>query len=66
MEIMVNGELREVAEGATVAKLLAELGLAKQFVAVELNRQVIPRARHAECPLNAGDTLEIVTLVGGG
>ena len=66
MEITVNGELREVAEGVTVAELLAELGLAKQFVAVELNRQVIPRARHAECRLNAGDTLEIVTLVGGG
>jgi sulfur carrier protein len=66
MDITVNGELREVAEGATVAELLAALGLAKQYVAVEVNRQVIPRARHPECRLNAGDKVEVVTLVGGG
>jgi thiamine biosynthesis protein ThiS len=66
MEITVNGEVREVADGATVAALLADLGLANQFVAVEVNRQVIPRARHADCRLSAGDKIEIVTLVGGG
>jgi sulfur carrier protein len=66
MELTVNGGLREVADGSTVAALLAELGLANQFVAVEVNRQVIPRARHPECRLKAGDKVEIVTLVGGG
>jgi len=66
MELTVNGELREVAEGVTVAGLLAELRLAKQYVAVEVNREVIARARHAECRLKAGDRVEIVTLVGGG
>jgi sulfur carrier protein len=66
LELTVNGEVHEVTDGATVARLLADLGLANQFVAVEVNRQVIPRARHPECRLKAGDKVEIVTLVGGG
>ena len=66
MELTVNGERREAAEGTTVAGLLAELCLANQYVAVEVNREVIPRARHCECRLKAGDRVEIVTLVGGG
>lgn len=66
IEITVNGQPRRVAAGATVADLLAELGLESQIVAVELNFQVVPRARHAQQSLQAGDRLEIVTLVGGG
>ncbi len=66
MEIIVNGETRQVAEGATVAGLLAELNLTGRYVAVEVNREVVPRAQHAEHRLSPGDRLEIVTLVGGG
>lgn len=66
MEIIVNGESRQVAEGATIAELLATLSLTGKFVAVELNREVIPRPRHGEQRLSSGDRLEIVTLVGGG
>jgi sulfur carrier protein len=66
VEIIVNGQARQAAEGTTVAALLEELGLAGKFVAVELNLQVVPRARHAAQRLAPGDRLEIVTLVGGG
>ncbi len=66
IEITVNGQQRRVAAGSTVADLLAELGLQSQIVAVELNFQVVPHARHAQQRLQAGDRLEIVTLVGGG
>ena len=66
MEITVNGTARQVAEPVAVAGLLAELGLAGKYVAVEVNRQLVPRARHAEHRLSAGDRVEIVTLVGGG
>ena len=66
MDITVNGERRQVPEGITIAQLLQHLGLAGKYVAVEVNQQVVPRARHAEHALQAGDTLEIVTLVGGG
>lgn len=64
--ISVNGQSREVARGTTVAALVAELKLPSKFLAVERNRDVVPRARHAETVLADGDQLEVVTLVGGG
>ena len=64
--ISVNGQPREVARGTTVATLVAEMKLPSKFLAVERNRDVVPRARHAETVLAAGDELEVVTLVGGG
>jgi len=66
MTIQVNGQPREIESGATVAKLLAELGVAQPHVAVELNLEVVPRAEHADAVLREGDRLEVVTLVGGG
>jgi sulfur carrier protein len=66
MNILVNGESREAADGATVADLLVQLELAQKPVAVEVNRRLVPRQRHAGHRLAAGDELEIVTLVGGG
>jgi sulfur carrier protein len=64
--ISVNGQSREVTRGMTVAGLIAELKVPSKFVAVERNRDVVPRARHAETVLTDGDQLEVVTLVGGG
>lgn len=66
IEITVNGALRRVAAGLTVAELIAELGLAGRQVAVERNRDVVPRARHGQVQLVSGDHLELVTFVGGG
>ena len=66
LEITCNGETRTVDVGTTVAALLVELGLEPRQVAVEVNLELVPRTRHAERPLCAGDRLEIVTLVGGG
>ncbi len=66
IEITVNGDLRRVPAGLTVADLIADLGLAGRRVAVERNRDVVPRARHGEQRLEPGDRLEVVTLVGGG
>jgi len=66
MQVTVNGQPRQLADGATVAELLAELRLADKPVAVEVNRQLVPRQRHAQHRLAEGDRLEIVTLVGGG
>lgn len=66
MEITLNGEPRTVAEGTTVAELIAQLELQPKFVAVERNLQVVPGAQHADCRLSPGDQLEVVTLVGGG
>jgi sulfur carrier protein len=66
IEITVNGESRQVADGTTVAQLLGDLGLAERRVAVERNRQVVPRAEHATVQLTSGDRIEVVTFVGGG
>lgn len=66
IEIRVNGAARAVREGCTVATLVAELGLRPELVAVERNGRIVRRAQHAETLLSSGDTLEVVTLVGGG
>ena len=65
-EISLNGQPRSVSAGTTVAALLAELGLPVGHVAVEVKLELVPRARHGEQLLAAGDRVEIVTLVGGG
>jgi sulfur carrier protein len=66
VEITVNGQLLQAAQGTTVAELLEQLGLAGRHVAVEANLELVPRQRHAQHRLADGDRLEIVTLVGGG
>jgi sulfur carrier protein len=66
LDIVINGQARLVNEGTTVATLISELGLAGRPVAVERNREVVPRAQHASTVLAAGDRLEVVTFVGGG
>lgn len=66
LTLSVNGEPRRIAAGSTAADLVAELGFAARPVAVEVNEQVVPRARLGDCILREGDCLEIVTLVGGG
>jgi thiazole synthase len=65
-EIRLNGEPKTLAEPLTVAQLLAQLGHDSKRVAVEVNLDVVPAARHAERHLRPGDAVEIVTLVGGG
>jgi sulfur carrier protein len=66
LQIVVNGETRAVLEGTTVGRLLADLGLEREHVAVEVNREIVPRAEHAARTLADADTLELVTFVGGG
>ncbi len=66
LDVVVNGEPKEIAAGTTVAQLLDELRLKPRQVAVERNRNLVPRSEHAACVLETGDRLEIVTLVGGG
>lgn len=64
--ITLNDAARTVASGLTIEGLLIELKLQPRFLAVELNRRVVPRADHATTLLSDGDRVEVVTLVGGG
>ena len=66
IEVVVNGQQRLVNRGTTVAVLIDELGLGHRAVAVERNREVVPRACHGSTELVAGDRVELVTFVGGG
>ena len=66
MRIAVNGEPKEIAPGTMLGALLLELGLGTGPVAVERNREIVPRAEHATTPLHDGDELEVVHFVGGG
>jgi thiamine biosynthesis protein ThiS len=64
--VIVNGEERLVADGRTIADLLAELRLGGRRIAVEMNRDIVPRAEYASRPIRDGDCIEIVQFVGGG
>jgi sulfur carrier protein len=66
MRVSVNGAGREVPEGVTVRELVVHLGLTEGPVAVEVNREVVPRARHGEHRVMPGDEIEVVHFVGGG
>jgi sulfur carrier protein len=66
MRLCVNGDTRDVAEGLTVAELLAALGIDPRGVAVERNKTVVPRSAFSATALAAGDAIEIVRFVGGG
>ena len=66
MNIRVNGEQRTYDTACTVERLLDELKLGGQPCAVEVNTAVVPWREHGERVLSDGDSVEIVTLVGGG
>ena len=65
MTIHVNGHPEDLADGTTVAQLIAQHNLTPEKVAVELNRRLI-RTEKYDTVLKAGDEIEIVTFVGGG
>jgi len=66
MQILLNGESREIPGPTTVRDLLTDLGIDARMVAVELNRTVVKRARHADTLVSEGAEVEIVAFVGGG
>lgn len=66
ISVSVNGEHRRVAAGATIAAMLAELGIDPRRVAVERNLEIVPRSTLGEVAVEDGDAFEIVHFVGGG
>ena len=69
MKLEINGEERDFSGSPapfTLAALVETLGMKADRVAVELNRDIVPRDRWAQTQLNEGDRLEVVHFVGGG
>lgn len=66
MQIILNGEARDLAGAVTVEGLLQELGLEERKVAIERNLEIVPRSAYGGTRLEDGDRIEIVHFVGGG
>jgi thiamine biosynthesis protein ThiS len=66
MTLIINGQPREFASLATLSDLVTQLGMKPDRVAIELNRDLIPRDRWPTTQIGDGDKLEIVHFVGGG
>lgn len=66
MEIRVNGEKKEFTGGATLEALLDELAIARVGIAVEVNKEIVPRRLFGATVLKDGDAVEIVRMMGGG
>jgi len=66
VQIHLNGEPREVHADTTIVALLDQTGFGERRVAIEINREIVPRSAHAQRVLREGDRVEIVHALGGG
>jgi thiamine biosynthesis protein ThiS len=66
MNVIVNGESQSLESGASLGELLVMLGLDGKRIAVEVNRDIVPRSDYDSFKLSDNDTIEIVNAIGGG
>ena len=66
MQVMINGEKRELSENVTIVEMLENLALTAERIAVELNREVVRKKDWESIKLNDADKIEIIHFVGGG
>ncbi len=66
IQIRLNGEPYALHEGSTLSQLVEARGLTGKRIAVEINRDIVPRSQHGVTTLVDGDVVEIVIAIGGG
>jgi sulfur carrier protein len=66
MDIVLNGTARQIPDQTSAAELLLVLGLADKRLALEINREIVPRSRYEQHRIQPGDRVEIVHAIGGG
>lgn len=66
LRVRLNGEEIEVAKGSTIGQIVDRVVRDRSRVAVERNREIVPRATYDTTRVAAGDLIEVVSLVGGG
>lgn len=66
MKLVINGEETDWADVPHLLALIEQLGTKADRIAVELNREIVPRAEWGSTMVREGDRLEIVHFVGGG
>lgn len=64
--IVLNGQPRQLTPGCKLHELLGEAGYAGRRIAVEINREIVPRSLHVQREIRDGDHIEIVHAMGGG
>jgi len=65
MQVVLNGETRSLTDVATVSDLVRQLELQGR-IAVEINREIVPRSQFGSYPVREGDVIELVRAIGGG
>jgi sulfur carrier protein len=66
VKLLINGENKDFNDGISLEELIRHLGVRKETVVAEVNRQIIRNERRAECKLAEGDQVELIQFVGGG
>ena len=66
ISVTINGDPKRVEGGLTAKGLLSSLGLDPNKVALERNREIVPRTTYDDVHILDGDQLEIVHFIGGG
>lgn len=66
MNIQLNGESHQLADNSSAQDLVEQLGLGDKRLAMEINREIVPRTTYAQHLLHEGDAVEIVHAIGGG
>jgi sulfur carrier protein len=66
MNIIVNGKNKDIRDICSTEQLLQEMGFGEKRVAVELNKEIVPRSQYSQTFISDGDNIEIVRAIGGG
>ena len=66
MEIKLNGSLCQLDDGTTAARLIEILDLTEKRLAIEINREILPRSQYDDYQIQPDDEIEIVHAIGGG
>ena len=66
MQIILNGKTREIPDNSSLQGMLEEINVQNKRIAVEVNREIVPREKHSDYQLSNGDRIEIIHAVGGG
>ena len=66
MNILLNGKPRTIEDDLYLSRLIEQLDLKDKRLAVEINREIIPKSQHDQYKIQQDDTVEIVFAIGGG
>lgn len=66
MKLLINGENKEFSDGLSLEDVIKQLGVRKETVVAEVNRQIVQNEKRADCKLADGDQVELIQFVGGG